>query len=1021
MPCSSASPFLSLPPALRSQLRGLRRKLWRTRFFQWACLTLAGVLFAFVAVWLSDRFWETPAPARFGLILIVSAVALANLCWLAGQWGCRFRNWHALGRLVRAWNRRTGDRLLAALELTGSQGQALESPRLREAAMGQLTDQLTHVDLTPAVDSTSLRRYSKAFVGLTLLAGLLFLASPDAGLNAVQRCFLPWKPIERYTFVQLGSVPQTHLVAHGEVSVLRLPLKPDSPWKRGKASVQFETSGERLTTALENDHYTFTLPGVTAEENLHFTAGDARHQVRLIPKHRPGLEKLTATTTLPKYLQYPEQEHEITNGKIDAIPETRISLQGNISRPLATAELRATGIQPLSIDGKTFETIEALTITAQPQVIEIRWQDHLGLTAKDPLRIHLKPVEDRIPRVEISSSVPSPLALLAGDAVAFALRAEDDFGLKTIGLVTGTANENPDVLWETRGHVVKQGHPQATTLDADLTFSPQAIGLEPGVWQVWAYARDYRPDAPPAFSSPKTVQVLTEEQHASLMRSEFRQVQEQLESIARQEANLKHENETALAAAGPLEPEELTKQREAEEINAAALEKLTQQSQGLLEEAMKNPSLDTAALKPWSAMLGAMKGVAQGGMPGAAQSLAQAAAAAAQGDAGKAQAATRDAISQQEENLKQLAEAVGQGQTTEERLEAATFINRLRQAAADEEDVAATMQASVFQSAGLTPTELGRPERQALQTLASGHEHTREGVGYLMSDLQHYHRRTGKAVYGEVHRQMIGAAVPTELTEITQRVKSNQHGRVIQGALKWGKQFHAWADILAAGEDPGNEPPAAQEGSGESPGQADGEMMLAIMRLVQREMTLREQTRALDERKIAQEYPNSAERLAGEQRSIGFSVAGLLARALGPDLQIRLRASVNAINEAAALLDKPETGGETIAAETEVIELLADAAKTSGQMSGNSKAAEALAEVLAMMELGNSPGGNDSGGVSTLASRETNGATSQDDREERRVRQTTGFAAGDFPEEFRDALGHFFEKREQLRQEASAP
>ena len=40
------------------------------------------------------------------------------------------------------------------------------------------------------------------------------------------------------------------------------------------------------------------------------------------------------------------------------------------------------------------------------------------------------------------------------------------------------------------------------------------------------------------------------------------------------------------------------------------LEQLAQDSQELLEEAMKNASLDSETLRPWSEMLGTMRSVA---------------------------------------------------------------------------------------------------------------------------------------------------------------------------------------------------------------------------------------------------------------------------------------------------------------------------------------------------------------------------------------------------------------------------
>jgi small-conductance mechanosensitive channel len=263
---------------------------------------------------------------------------------------------------------------------------------------------------------------------------------------------------------------------------------------------------------------------------------------------------------------------------------------------------------------------------------------------------------------------------------------------------------------------------------------------------------------------------------------------------------------------------------------------------------------------------------------------------------------------------------------------------------------------------------------------------------------------------------MLTSQVPTALTNVTTRVQRNQHGRVIEGALALASQFHAWADALSEAKQKAKEDPSSQEGSGESPGKGNEKIMLSLMRLLQREMTLRDQTRAADALKEdAAHHAQVAAGLAADQRDIAFSVASLLARLMDPNLQQRLRGAAEAMDDAAALLERADTGGETIAAETDAIERLAQAAKASGQMGGQSKTVNALAEVLAMMEVGNSPGGNDSGESSSLASRASEGAMGEDGREARTIGKTSGRVAGDFPEEFREALGHFFEAREALR------
>lgn len=999
----------TLPPKLLEQFRCLRRRLWQTRFLEWSGLVIVALISLFFVVWISDRVWDTPLAWRMALLACIYITLLGFASWLFVRWGLPLTRWTALGNFVRRWDRKSGDRVLAAVSLTEEAAQAAESPRLREAALGQIANQLSQTDLTPSISRVWLRRASTSVIGTTLLLGLVLLLAPHASMNAAVRTFRPWKDTPRYTFVQLGDIPSTQIIPHGEPTMVSVPLKEDSPWSRpqGHATVH----GQSLVAPLERGAYTFELPGLVNEETLSVRIGDAQTRIQIVPMHRPGLEHLEANIILPTYLQHSPQVTEITTGNLEVLTGSRLHLTGTVTRALAKADFRGVDSQALRIEGQQFHT-HTLKINERPQILEIKWEDQLGLLARDPLRVELRPVQDKPPRVELITGTSAALALLAHDTVSFGLRAEDDFGLRSIGYVWGPSGAKPEELWPDQSRQSKEGGAEVVSLENDLTFAPNTLGLAPGKWQFWAYAQDFQPEALPSFSSAKVLQVLTDAQHASMVRAQFRQVQEQLESIAREEASLLQENQ-ALAQAENLDPAALDKQQKAEQETADKLAELTTQSQALLEQALKNDSIDTTAMDSWGDMLAAMQSVSQTGMPQASQSLGQASNAAQGGNSGQAKQSLAEAIAQQEENLKQLADAMGEAQQTEEKLEAATFVNRLRGVATAEERIATEMKATVFQSAGLAPVQLNKSAMKALGLLSDSHDLTRNEVNYLMTDLEHYHRRTDKPIYGKVHGEMVQSKVPIELSQITRRLQHNQHGRVIQSSLRWAKQFHAWADALAADKEPEKEQPT-QEGAGESEGKTDTETLLAIMRIVQREMALRDQTRALDRRRNQEDYHEAAQVLAQEQRDLGFAVAALLARVFGPEVQMRLRAAGSAMNDAALLLEKPETGGETIAAETEVIELLGSAAKNASQMSGNSKGMQALAELLSLMEVGNSPGGNPEGAASNLASNATTGVTTEDNREHRQIEKTTGYQNDSFPEEFREALGKFFEAREAL-------
>ena len=181
-------------------------------------------------------------------------------------------------------------------------------------------------------------------------------------------------------------------------------------------------------------------------ETLSVRIGDAQTRIQIVPMHRPGLEHLEANIILPTYLQHSPQVTEITTGNLEVLTGSRLHLTGTVTRALAKADFRGVDSQALRIEGQQFHT-HTLEINKRPQILEITWEDQLGLLARDPLRVELRPVQDKPPRVELITGTSAALALLAHDTVSFGLRAEDDFGLRSIGYVWGPSGAKPEELW----------------------------------------------------------------------------------------------------------------------------------------------------------------------------------------------------------------------------------------------------------------------------------------------------------------------------------------------------------------------------------------------------------------------------------------------------------------------------------------------------------------------------------------------------------------------------------------------
>jgi hypothetical protein len=124
------------------------------------------------------------------------------------------------------------------------------------------------------------------------------------------------------------------------------------------------------------------------------------------------------------------------------------------------------------------------------------------------------------------------------------------------------------------------------------------------------------------------------------------------------------------------------------------------------------------------------------------------------------------------------------------------------------------------------------------------------------------------------------------------------------------------------------------------------------------------------------------------------------------------------MDEASENLLDANTGGDTIAAQTEVIEKIFEAAKKKQQQGqGQGQGAQGMMEMMKRMmgegsegdekKPGNKPGnkpGDGMKGESDTANSANGGSGAGDKAEERRIPKASGVAGQEFPEEFRKAL-----------------
>lgn len=168
--------------------------------------------------------------------------------------------------------------------------------------------------------------------------------------------------------------------------------------------------------------------------------------------------------------------------------------------------------------------------------------------------------------------------------------------------------------------------------------------------------------------------------------------------------------------------------------------------------------------------------------------------------------------------------------------------------------------------------------------------------------------------------------------------------------------------------------------------------------------------------KKVSEHQQGSEKLAGEQDELSGDLQQLVLEQTSQKVIQLLRECEEMMADATERLGSHDTGGETIASQTEIIEKIHEAAKAKQQNGEGSQAGGAMMDMLERMMgkqpegEGQKPGGKpgDQGGQGMTGESDTaNAGTGEGGagaKEERRVPKAAGTAGKAVPEEFRKAF-----------------
>ena len=174
------------------------------------------------------------------------------------------------------------------------------------------------------------------------------------------------------------------------------------------------------------------------------------------------------------------------------------------------------------------------------------------------------------------------------DTLDFEILGEDDFGLKQAGIEWESLGTEADQQPGTKGELVlAEGNPEQRRIMKPVVFSPAAFGMGPQRILLRAFSEDYFPGRGRVYSEPIMIYILSREEHAQLLKSQFDRTISELEDLARKELNLLDENQRLEKLEGEeLQKEENQKRVEEQELaesqNSEKMKELTEK----MEEVM---------------------------------------------------------------------------------------------------------------------------------------------------------------------------------------------------------------------------------------------------------------------------------------------------------------------------------------------------------------------------------------------------------------------------------------------------
>jgi hypothetical protein len=1022
VPLPEALPY-NLQKAL-SDLATYSRKIFSLKF---GSLLLAALLVSWLAVFASDRLWNTPVWARLALTFCGWGGALA-FAWMI-RWTAfnrsASRKW--LARQVRIRFGGPGDRLLGVIELTENRNEkdSSYSESLYEAALKRVEKEVSGLPLDQTFNRKPARQSAlgASFFGLIILA--CFLTYPDLSQNASWRWAIPWSDIERNTLTRLSNVPDKLYAAKGETTVLRLTLSKDT--KSTPSEIRLTGPNDLLVQASrKGNHYEFLIPGQEKSKDLQLKAGDFRATIHLISLARPSIVECIAKVTYPDYLGLPSYQSESMARSVSFPEGSTVVLQGKTDRGISM--MNAFGpTRSLDAEFTTNTFMIPLKDMTQDEEIAISFMDLYGLETNNEHTVRLLALEDSPPQADFKNLAPESTILLL-ETITLSIIAKDDLGLAQTRLKM-KAKRGTDLLFDTTLYKQAESENNVTQAGFSFPFDPTFFTLQDGdIAEFTAQAVDRLPERELTTSRTVRFLVVGPEKHADIIRARMEAIMARTSEIAREQESLlmetialEEEVEASEESIDSKTERKISKLAEMQKTNARNLKTNAEAGMDILEEAARNPTFEPEAIKDFGKTLEKMKDVASSKMNPASSKMQEAQAS----PPASASQSLAEAEELERQALNELQEILSDGSEQLDRLEARNLAQRLRKIESTEKDLTQGMLAILPNSIGENPEKLSpklsekKVEMEAIQLEA--HVET----GEIQKEISRFHERTGKPAYGEVSEMMEQEKAESGLLAVSKKIDRNIAFEALDELEVWEEKFKKWADLL--------EEQNSQGGAGQGQGQGEGkdltEQILALLKIRDNQGEIIAKTKVVDSGNFLAKKEKWTDTLKDQQQELMLDLTDVQIEIAEEGLNPLFDDAHTEMYESAAGLENGDAGEMTQGSQSEAKDIVTDLinvlleSASSGQSSGQGQSMTGMQFLMqqmaqsgkgkaAAMTPGNSGGGSSQGGSTDKVPGETGGEASNLSTGSRKTGKSGGVSQPP-PPEFKKVMESYFRNIEE--------